>query len=77
VDRTNDPYGRFGARAPAMPPPPWSQLCRFVHVWGYGPRRILWVAIPSRLPSKSALPSGRHNTANPMAGQPLQSCKNY
>ena len=28
MDRTNDPYGRFGARAPAMPPPPaFMKLC--------------------------------------------------
>jgi len=29
VDRTNDPCGRFGARAPAMPPPPVVPNVRF------------------------------------------------
>ena len=26
---------------------PWSRTCDFVHVWDHGPRRILWVSIPS------------------------------
>ena len=29
MDRTNDPCGRFGARAPAMPPPPVVPNVRF------------------------------------------------